>query len=164
MWGVFLEAHFRAFPLCFLPIWGEIIQSSGGPRHLSTIPLKDSYLFKMAESVISFCLKIFSNSAILNRWESFSRMVDHVTCLPWGPYNFSHFRENFLVGPRRKHLCPAIYFLSSLHNQTHSKKVFISIFPPKFSIYSISPSNKYTLIVTRGVATLEIFLWCHQEI
>ena len=35
----------------------EIIQSSSGPRHLSTIPLKDSYLFKIVESVINFYLK-----------------------------------------------------------------------------------------------------------
>ena len=36
---------------------GEIIQSSDGPRHLSTILLKNFYLFKIAESVISFYLK-----------------------------------------------------------------------------------------------------------
>ena len=60
----------------------EIIQSSSGPRHLSTISLKDSYLFKIAESIISFCLKKKSNSTILNKWESFNRMVDHVTYLP----------------------------------------------------------------------------------
>ena len=35
----------------------EIIQSSSGPRHLFTISLKDSHLLKIAESVISFCLK-----------------------------------------------------------------------------------------------------------
>ena len=29
----------------------------GGPRHLFTIPLKDSHLFKIVESVISLCLK-----------------------------------------------------------------------------------------------------------
>ena len=34
---------------------GEIIQSFGRPCHLSTILLKDSHLFKIAESVISFC-------------------------------------------------------------------------------------------------------------
>ena len=33
---------------------GEIIQPSSGPHHLSTIPLKNSHLFKIAESVISF--------------------------------------------------------------------------------------------------------------
>ena len=33
---------------------GEIIQSFGRPRHLSTILLKDSHLFKIAESVIIF--------------------------------------------------------------------------------------------------------------
>ena len=35
----------------------EIIQSSGRPRHLSVILLKNFYLFKIAELVISFCLK-----------------------------------------------------------------------------------------------------------
>ena len=36
---------------------------------------------------------------------------------------FSPFwEENFLVGPRRKHLCPTIYFPSSPPNQTQSKK------------------------------------------
>ena len=68
---------------------GEIIQSFSGTHHLSTIPLKDSHLFKIAESVINFCLKFFSNSAILNKCESFSEMVDHVTCPSCGPYNFS---------------------------------------------------------------------------
>ena len=67
---------------------GEIIQYSDGPRHLLTIPLKDRHLFKIAESLINFRLKKFSNSAILNRCESFSGMVDHVTCLPCEPYNF----------------------------------------------------------------------------
>ena len=67
----------------------EIIQSSGGQCHLSTIPLKDPHLFKIVESVISFCLKKFSNSAILNMCESCRGMVDHVTCPPYVPYNFS---------------------------------------------------------------------------
>ena len=39
--------------------YGEIIGSSGGPRHLSTIPLKNFHLFKIAESVINLCLKKF---------------------------------------------------------------------------------------------------------
>ena len=60
---------------------GEIIQSSSGLRHLFIIPLKDFHLFKIAESIISFCLKFFSNSTILNKWESFSRMMNHITCL-----------------------------------------------------------------------------------
>ena len=67
---------------------GEIIQYSDGPRHLLIIPLKDCRLFKIAESLINFRLKFFSNSAILNRCESFSGMVDHVTCLLCEPYNF----------------------------------------------------------------------------
>ena len=61
----------------------------GGPHHLSTIPLKESHLFKTAESIISFSLKIFFDSTILNKWESFSGIVDHVTCPSWGSYNFS---------------------------------------------------------------------------
>ena len=65
------------------------LQSSGGPRHLSTIPLKDSHLLKIVESVISFYFKKFSISTILNRCESFSGMVDHVIYPPCGPYNFS---------------------------------------------------------------------------
>ena len=48
------------------------MQSSSGPHHLSTIPLKDSHLFKIADSVISFCFKKISNSAILNKCEFFS--------------------------------------------------------------------------------------------
>ena len=39
----------------------EIIEFSSEPCHLSTIPLKNFYLFKIAESVINFCLKKFSN-------------------------------------------------------------------------------------------------------
>ena len=59
---------------------------------------------------------------------------------------FSLFwRENILVGPERKHLDTIIYFPSSLPNQIYSKKVFIRIFFPKFSIHLISPSNKHTL-------------------
>ena len=40
-------------------VLGEIIQFFGRPRYLSTIPLKGSYLFKIAESVISFNFKFF---------------------------------------------------------------------------------------------------------
>ena len=85
--------------------------SSGKPHHLSTIPLKDFHLFKIAELVISFCFKNFSNSAILIRWESFSRMVDHNICPPWELYNFGslsvewwtisfvHY-ENLIISPQ----------------------------------------------------------------
>ena len=41
--------------------YGEIIESSSEPRHLSIISLKKFYFFKIAESVINFCLKFFSN-------------------------------------------------------------------------------------------------------
>ena len=62
------------------------------------------------------------------------------------PTQFSlHFGENILVGLGRKHLGTTIYFPSSLPNQTHTKKVFLPIFSPKFSIYPISPPNKRTL-------------------
>ena len=44
-----------------LPITQEIIESSGGPCHLSTIPLKNFHLFKITDSVINFYLKKFSN-------------------------------------------------------------------------------------------------------
>ena len=40
---------------------GEIIEISSGPRHLSTILLKNFHLFKIAKSVINFRLKNFSN-------------------------------------------------------------------------------------------------------
>ena len=40
---------------------GEIIESSGRPRHLSTIPLKNFHLFKITKSVINFYLKKISN-------------------------------------------------------------------------------------------------------
>ena len=36
---------------------GEIIESFGGPCHLSIILLKNFHLFKIAESVINLCLK-----------------------------------------------------------------------------------------------------------
>ena len=40
---------------------GKIIKSSDGLCHLSTIPLKNFHLFKIAKSVINFSLKKFSN-------------------------------------------------------------------------------------------------------
>ena len=40
---------------------GEIIESSDGSHHLSTILLKNFHLFKIAEPVINLCLKFFSN-------------------------------------------------------------------------------------------------------
>ena len=67
----------------------EIIQSSDEPYHLSTIPLKDFHLFKITMSVISFCLKFFYNSVILDKCKFFNEMVDYVTCLSFEHYNFS---------------------------------------------------------------------------
>ena len=40
---------------------GEIIESSGGLRHLFTIPLKNFHLFKITGSIINFCFKKISN-------------------------------------------------------------------------------------------------------
>ena len=65
----------------------------GGLCYLSTILLKNSYLFKIAKLVISFCIKKISDLAILNKWESFSGMVDHVTYSSWELYNFSMNRS-----------------------------------------------------------------------
>ena len=58
---------------------GEIIQLSDGSRHLSTIPLKESHLFKITKSVISFCLNKFYNSTILNKNFFFNKIVDSIT-------------------------------------------------------------------------------------
>ena len=46
-------------------------------------------LVKIVGSVVSFYLKYFSDSAILNKWEFFSGMVNKCRDLPWGYYNFS---------------------------------------------------------------------------
>ena len=69
----------------------------------------------------------------------------------------SFWGENILVGPGRKCLGPTIYFPSFLPNQTHSKKVILPIFSPKFSIYPISPPNKHTL--RESGAQLELFFY-----
>ena len=42
----------------------------------STIPLKNSHLFKIAELEIFFKQNLITDSAILNKWESLSGMVD----------------------------------------------------------------------------------------
>ena len=47
---------FKTAPFSVSLAW-EIIQSFNGLRHLSTILLKDSHLFKISKSVISFCFK-----------------------------------------------------------------------------------------------------------
>ena len=59
----------------------SLFLSRGELRYLSTIPLKNLHLFKITESIISLCFKNFSDLAILNMWESFSEMVDHVSFL-----------------------------------------------------------------------------------
>ena len=49
---------------------------------------------------------------------------------------FSPFwRENFLMGPRRKYLDSTIYFPFSPPNQTHYKKVSLPIFSKKVSFF-----------------------------
>ena len=48
-------------PLRSVTAAGEIMEPSDGPRHLSTISLKNFHLFKITELVINFCLKKFSN-------------------------------------------------------------------------------------------------------
>ena len=48
-------------PLHSVTAAGEIIEPSDGPRYFSTISLKNFHLFKIAELVINFCLKKFSN-------------------------------------------------------------------------------------------------------
>ena len=65
----------------------------------------------------------------------------HFLLLVFSPF----WGKNFLVGLQRKHPSPTIYFSSSPPNQTHSKKVFLPIFFPKFSIHPISPLNKHIL-------------------
>ena len=44
--------------ICSAPKEEKLYNSHGGLRHLSTIPVKDSHLFKIAESVFSFYLKL----------------------------------------------------------------------------------------------------------
>ena len=74
---------------------------------------------------------------------------------------FSLFwRENILVGPGRKYLGPTNFFPSPPSNQTPTKKAFIPIFSPKFSIHPISPPNKHTL----KVQSLFIQFYCKNEI
>ena len=61
---------------------------------------------------------------------------------------FLHFREKTFWWVRRENtLNPTIYFPSSSPNQTHSKKDFLLIFSPKFSIHLISPPNKHIIRV-----------------
>ena len=38
----------------------KLYRTYSGPHHLSTIPVKDSHLFKIAESVFSFYLKFYN--------------------------------------------------------------------------------------------------------
>ena len=64
------------------------------------------------------------------------------------PIQFSlHFREKAFWWAQRKHLGPTIYFPSFPPNQTHSKRVILPIFPPKFFIHPILPPSKHTLKV-----------------
>ena len=68
----------------------------------STILLKGSHLIKIAESETFFKQKLITDSTILNKWKSFSGMMDKRRGLPWGPYNFSQQRDTivaFLLSP-----------------------------------------------------------------
>lgn len=107
--GNFLEMNI--FPILFSLVKTQVLEKlyspHGGPRHLFTISLKDSHLFKIAESVINFCLKKIPNSAILNRWEYFSGIVDHVTCPPWEPYNFFKSLESVVIWSKHKSPLPS---------------------------------------------------------
>ena len=61
------------------------------------------------------------------------------------PSIFSPFwEENFLVGPRKKHLGSIIYFPFSLPNQTYSKKVFHS---PYFTSKQTCPKSSIKIFV-----------------
>ena len=70
---------------------------------------------------------------------------------------------SILVGLERKHMSHTIYFSSFLPNQTHSKKVLLSIFSLKFSIHTISP-NKYTLCAWGGVNSTTIIGGLEEKI
>ena len=60
-YDIFLEIVFINFFLKNNSISREIIESPGGPHHLSTIPLKNFHMFKIVESVINFSFKKISN-------------------------------------------------------------------------------------------------------
>ena len=53
----------------------------GGPRHLSTIPVKGSHLFKIAESVFSFYLKLHNLKQV------------RVFLLEWWTISFVHHKD-----------------------------------------------------------------------
>ena len=68
---------------------------------------------------------------------------------------FSPFRrENFLMGQKRKHLSPTIYFPSSSSNQTHSKKVFLLSFFSKAFHHSYFIS-KQTHLLKKSLAVVK---------
>ena len=52
-----MKIYYKITPNYYLTILGEIIESSGRPRHLSIIPLKNFHLFKIVELVINFYFK-----------------------------------------------------------------------------------------------------------
>ena len=61
---------------------------------------------------------------------------------------FSLFwKENFLMGPKKKHLGFTIYFPSFPPNQTHSKKIFILIFLQNFpsTLFYLQTNTKIPL-------------------
>ena len=68
---VFLFYWFDHYGFFFYVALEKLYGPHDGPRYLSTIPpipLKDSHLFKIARSIVNFCFKKISDSAILSMW------------------------------------------------------------------------------------------------
>ena len=75
-------------------------------------------------------------------------------------------RKHF-SGSWRKHLDLTIYFPSFLPNQTPSKKVFLPIFFPKFSIHLVSSPNKHTLKEIKKMKRskyMMVIIWKLQQV
>ena len=60
------------------------------------------------------------------------------------PSFLSIFGRKLFDGHKKKTHGPTIYFPFSPVNQTHSKKIYLPIFFPKFFIHLVSPPNKHT--------------------
>ena len=59
---------------------------------------------KIISNSNQFLFKKISNFAILNSCDSFSGIVDHATCPPYGSYNFSTFKEIIQSSSGPRHL------------------------------------------------------------
>ena len=119
---------------------------------MSIIPLKDSRLFKITESVISFFFKKKknSNTTILNKCKSFRGIVDHITCLPCKPYNFSSKR----VGKKKYNYFNAVKFAQRFIKDLtiHKYKslcVTYSYSPLFFAIYAIQQLAKTSIAISK---------------